>query len=209
MAQMQNARLDDIWSPLDIEASLSGVHLAINYDDRRILSQWISDDSKLRLSPWFEHLDMLRPTTLLKCRVTNSGNEPAHQAVLDLPAAPAIVMLGGKALPAATASRTIEIGEIRPGVATDVLAWFHGTPGWLESDYHVSYQNGSGKVSVLSLDYVFPGKASRFVMIIERWPSMFAFIGILVILGVVLILDGIMKARARTQKDDESQGGGT
>lgn len=138
---------------------------------------------------------------LLQCRITNDGNEPAHQVVVDLPSAPSIVMSNSANLPLAEDQKSIALGDIRPGVDINLRVWFRFGHFWDKDRFQLSHQSGTGKLALFDIRMGFPGPVARFVIF---WGNSPWLAGGIVMVLVAAIIDLALRIRSRTKAPDST-----
>jgi hypothetical protein len=193
--------IEALLSPESIQDALGATRAASNWTPAERTVAALTIRAHLR-PPDFRELDNLEAVEkLLQCRITNDGNEPAHEVVLDLPYAPSIEIMDSASLPVTEGQKSIPLGVMRPGVDIDLRMWFRVAPFWNQNQLQISYQSGRGKVALFDIKRDFPGPVARFVIDLQAIPLWaVGWLGMLGILLVVSTIGIVLRIRAGTDE---------
>ena len=146
--------------------------------------------------------DTEAPSDLLQCEITNNGDEPAREVMIDLPDVPSIAMLDRANLPLTNGQRSVSLGIIRPGTNFNLRFWF--SDFWGIHPVQISDDRGKGDVVLLNSGSSFPGPLARFVIYWEHAPWFFYAMLVLAVLTIVSLAQRIRSRR----KAAHTEGGG-
>lgn len=171
---------EDVKKILDNDKVFSGRLAQVRTD---ALTNQLRESIVLPEADFLVRMRKMDRLSLMACRITNTGNQTAHQTILDLSFKPRFATMNNEVIPIEKLSNSLSIGDVRPGVPVTLRMWSDQLLFEEFQDVRVTDQTGTGKIDFGLLTYGMTEKAVRLARDFGEVPAFLAsallFIGLL------------------------------